>query len=111
MGYAGDYGIVNMILEDPHQGESPAKFSFVGFVKQPPGEAHRNRVHYLTARLAGRILARRPFRRKNDARFQCRRRPRPQTRDFMAAHEISNTGDFVLVDFNEETLAHGNKKS
>lgn len=108
MGYAGDYGIVNMILEDPHQGESLyAKILHRWFVAQPPAEAHRNRVKYLTARLREESLraARSPD--KKMRAYNVGAGPAREVQDFMAEHEISNLGDFTLVDFSEETLAHG----
>ena len=110
MGYAGDYGIVNMILEDPHQGESLyAKVLHRWFVKQPPAEAHRNRVKYLTERLNEQALraARSPG--KIMRAYNVGAGPAKEVQDFMAQHEISNLGEFTLVDFNEETLAYGEK--
>ena len=110
MGYAGDYGIVNMILEDPHQGESLyAKILHRWFVKQPPAEAHRNRVHYLTARLMEESLRVARSADKTMRVYNVGAGPAREVQDFMAAHEISNMGDFTLVDFSEETLAHGRK--
>src|SRR6185436_4876956 len=52
LGYAGDYQMVNMILGDPHQGGSLfGKVLNRWFIKQPPAEAHRNRIKYLTQKL------------------------------------------------------------
>jgi extracellular factor (EF) 3-hydroxypalmitic acid methyl ester biosynthesis protein len=49
LGYAGDYEMVNMILRDPYEGASLfAKIVNVCFLKNPPAEAHRNRIKYLT---------------------------------------------------------------
>jgi extracellular factor (EF) 3-hydroxypalmitic acid methyl ester biosynthesis protein len=110
MGYAGDYGIVNMILDDPHQGDSLyAKILHRWFVKQPPAEAHRNRVKYLTARLHEESLraARSPH--KTMRAYNVGAGPAREVQDFMAEHELANAADFTLVDFSEETLAHGKK--
>jgi extracellular factor (EF) 3-hydroxypalmitic acid methyl ester biosynthesis protein len=110
MGYAGDYGIVNMILEDPHQGESLyAKVLHRWFVKQPPAEAHRNRVKYLTARLYEESLRSSRLPGGKMRAYNVGAGPAREVQDFMAEHGISDTSDFTLVDFNEETLAYGKK--
>ena len=110
MGYAGDYGIVNMILDDPHQGDSLyAKIMHRWFVKQPPAEAHRNRVKYLTARLHEESLRAARSARKTMRAYNVGAGPAREVQDFMAEHDLSNAADFTLVDFSEETLAHGKK--
>ncbi len=110
MGYAGDYGIVNMILDDPHQGDSLyAKIMHRWFVKQPPAEAHRNRVKYLTTRLQEESLRMARSPQKKMRAYNVGAGPAREVQDFMAEHELSNAGDFTLVDFSEETLAHGKK--
>lgn len=110
MGYAGDYGIVNMILDDPHQGDSLyAKILHRWFVKQPPAEAHRNRVKYLTARLHEEAMRAARSPQKRMRAYNVGAGPAREVQEFMAAHELSNAGDITLVDFSEETLAHGKK--
>ena len=107
MGYAGDYGIVNMILDDPHQGDSLyAKILHRWFVAQPPAAAHRNRVNYLTARLHEETLraARSPG--KKMRAYNVGAGPAKEIQDFMAQHALADLGEFTLVDFNEETLVH-----
>ena len=107
LGYAGDYEVVNMILRDPHEGSSLyARLLNRWFIKQPPAEAHRNRVQHLTQRLleetarcraAGRV-----------ARFfnlGCG--PAKEIQDFMTDHAVSDHAEFTLLDFNEETVTHG----
>ena len=108
MGYAGDYGIVNMIMDDPHQGDSLyAKILHRWFVKQPPAEAHRNRVKYLTARLHEETMRAARSGVKKMRAYNVGAGPAREVQDFMAQHELSNLADFTLVDFSEETLAHG----
>src|SRR5262249_48777578 len=52
LGYAGDYEMVNMIARDPYEGSSLfAKAINLWFLKQPPAEAHRNRVEFLKEKL------------------------------------------------------------
>lgn len=107
LGYAGDYEVVNMILRDPHEGDSLyARLLNRWFIKQPPAEAHRNRVKQLTKRLleetarcqaAGRV-----------ARFfnlGCG--PAKEIQDFMTDYAVSDHAEFTLLDFNEETVTHG----
>jgi len=106
LGYAGDYALVNMILGDPHAGDSLyARLLNRWFIKQPPAEAHRNRIKHLTARLV-----------EESARCTAQGRelrvynlgcgPAGEIQEFMAHHASSNTAAFTLVDFNEETIAH-----
>jgi extracellular factor (EF) 3-hydroxypalmitic acid methyl ester biosynthesis protein len=110
MGYAGDYGIVNMILDDPHQGDSLyAKILHRWFVAQPPAVAHRNRVKYLTARLHEETLRALRSPGKKMRAYNVGAGPAKELQDFMAQHPCSDLGVFTLVDFNEETLVHAKK--
>jgi extracellular factor (EF) 3-hydroxypalmitic acid methyl ester biosynthesis protein len=105
MGYAGDYGIVNMILDDPHQGDSLyAKILHRWFVAQPPAAAHRNRVNYLTARLHEETLRAMRLPGKKMRVYNVGSGPAKEVQDFMAQHAIADHADFTLVDFNEETV-------
>lgn len=55
LGYAGDYEMVNMILNDLFEGASLfAKSVNYWFLMQALAAAHRNRIEYLIARLAAR---------------------------------------------------------
>lgn len=106
LGYAGDYAVVNMILHDPHAGDSLyAKLLNRWFIKQPPAEAHRNRIEYLTQKLleesARCDAAGRELRVYN---LGCG--PAGEIQNFMAQQPSSNAAAFTLVDFNEETIAH-----
>jgi extracellular factor (EF) 3-hydroxypalmitic acid methyl ester biosynthesis protein len=106
LGYAGDYEMVNMILRDAQEGGSLfAKVLNAWFVSQPPAEAHRNRIRYLTEKLVhetARVRTEgRPARIYN---LGCG--PAREVQDFFAAHEISNSAQFVLLDFNDETLQY-----
>jgi extracellular factor (EF) 3-hydroxypalmitic acid methyl ester biosynthesis protein len=106
LGYAGDYEMVNMILRDPYEGASLfAKIVNVCFLKNPPAEAHRNRIKYLTARLSEETRRVQKFGRR--ARFfnlGCG--PAKEIQDFMRADQFSDVADFTLLDFNDETLEH-----
>lgn len=107
LGYAGDYEMVNMILRDPYEGST--LFGRVlnrWFIKQPPAEAHRNRVVYLEDALrteALRLLrANRPLR-----VFNVGCGPAREIQTFLADAEISNNAEFTLLDFDKETLEVG----
>jgi extracellular factor (EF) 3-hydroxypalmitic acid methyl ester biosynthesis protein len=107
LGYAGDYEAVDMMLRSPHEGSTLfAKIINVWLLDQAPVRAHRNRVDYLSRKLAeeglrarmqghiGRVynLGCGPA-----AEIQCCLRDQPGT---------CNHLQFTLLDFNEETLAH-----
>jgi extracellular factor (EF) 3-hydroxypalmitic acid methyl ester biosynthesis protein len=105
MGYAGDYGIVNMILDDPHQGDSLyAKILHRWFVAQPPAAAHRNRVNYLAARLHEETLRALRLPGKKMRAYNVGAGPAKEVQDFMAQHAIADHAEMTLVDFNEETV-------
>ena len=106
LGYAGDYEMVNMILRDPQEGGSIfAKVLNVWFVSQPPAEAHRNRIRYLIQKLVQETL-----RVKNEGRsariYNLGCGPAQEVQDFFSQHDISDWGQFVMLDFNDETLQH-----
>jgi extracellular factor (EF) 3-hydroxypalmitic acid methyl ester biosynthesis protein len=106
LGYAGDYEMVNMILGDPYKGGSLfAKIVNVCFLKNPPAEAHRNRIKYLANKMAeetervqaagGRVKI-----------FNLGCGPAREVQDFMRLHDLSDNATFTLLDFNDETLEY-----
>jgi extracellular factor (EF) 3-hydroxypalmitic acid methyl ester biosynthesis protein len=106
LGYAGDYEMVNMILRDPLEGGSLfAKIVNVCFLKQPPAEAHRNRITYLLRKLADETS--RASRRGRPARiFNLGCGPAGEIQQFLKQDDASDSANFTLLDFNDETLAH-----
>ncbi|HEX7861062.1 MAG TPA: class I SAM-dependent methyltransferase [Verrucomicrobiae bacterium] len=106
LGYAGDYEMVNMILRDPYEGASLfAKIVNVCFLKNPPAEAHRNRIRYLTKRLDEETTrVHRLGRRAKIFNLGCG--PAKEIQDFMRQHDISDRATFTLLDFNDETIEH-----
>jgi extracellular factor (EF) 3-hydroxypalmitic acid methyl ester biosynthesis protein len=104
LGYAGDYEMVNMILRSPFEGGSLfAKLLNSFFLQVPPGEAHRNRIKFLTEMLERET--------RQNAKLGKRTRilnlgcgPAKEVQNFLAYHDISERADFVLLDFNDETL-------
>jgi extracellular factor (EF) 3-hydroxypalmitic acid methyl ester biosynthesis protein len=109
LGYAGDYEMVNMILRDPHEGASLfAKIVNVCFLKNPPAEAHRNRIKYLTRRLTeetSRAIATDVAGRRARI-FNLGCGPAKEIQDFMRETDLSDRASFTLLDFNDETIEH-----
>src|SRR5260221_10827270 len=106
LGYAGDYEMVNMIVRRPYEGSSLfAKIVNLWFIRQPPAEAHRQRLDYLeqkeleeTARVVGEARTARIF------SVACG--PAIEVQRFLIEKDVSNRAEFTLLDFNEETLQH-----
>jgi extracellular factor (EF) 3-hydroxypalmitic acid methyl ester biosynthesis protein len=106
LGYAGDYEMVNMILRDPYEGASLfAKIVNVCFLKNPPAEAHRNRIKYLSKTLeeeTKRVHA--EGRRAKILNLGCG--PAKEVQNFMREDDLSDRAVFTLLDFNDETIEH-----
>jgi extracellular factor (EF) 3-hydroxypalmitic acid methyl ester biosynthesis protein len=104
LGYAGDYEMVNMILRDPHEGGTLfAKLVNVVFLRNPPAEAHRNRIHYLLRHLGEetrRVAS--TGRRARILNLGCG--PAREIQLFLAEEAASDLADLTLLDFNAETL-------
>jgi extracellular factor (EF) 3-hydroxypalmitic acid methyl ester biosynthesis protein len=106
LGYAGDYEMVNMMLRDPQEGSSLfAKMFNVWLLQQGSAAAHRNRVSYLKQHLlAVTATAAREGRRARILNLGCG--PAREVQEFLAESELSNSAQFTLLDFNDETLRH-----
>jgi extracellular factor (EF) 3-hydroxypalmitic acid methyl ester biosynthesis protein len=104
LGYAGDYEMVNMILRSPYEGSSLfAKLVNTYFLTQPPAEAHRNRIKYLTERIVSETKRKaRPGRPAFIFNLGCG--PAAEIQEFLIQEDISDQAEFTLLDFNEETL-------
>ncbi len=106
LGYAGDYGMVNMILQNPYQGDSLyAKVVNAWFLNQLPAQAHRNRIKYLKRKLVEEIL-----RTRNQSRpariFNLGCGPAHEIQEFLGESDLCNHARFTLLDFNEETIQY-----
>lgn len=105
LGYAGDYEMVNMILNNKGQGTNTyAKIIDSILIRCGTAEAHRNRVKMLLAFLkqeTERVVKEegRPIKILN---IGCG--PAFEIQQFLQTSELSNNADFHLVDFNAETL-------
>jgi extracellular factor (EF) 3-hydroxypalmitic acid methyl ester biosynthesis protein len=108
LGYAGDYEMVNMLLRDPQEGSSVfAKLINAWFIAQPPAQAHRNRIEYLSQILIEETL--RTKSRDNANRvFSLGCGPAAEVQHFMSESPLSNQARFALLDFNDETLQYAN---
>jgi extracellular factor (EF) 3-hydroxypalmitic acid methyl ester biosynthesis protein len=110
IGHAGDYEMMNMIYRNQPEGRSLfEKLIHLLLVSQWPAKSVRNRIAHLgenilneTARVAragkiARIL-----------NVGCG--PAREVQDFLKETQLSNQADFMLMDFNEETLLHAGQK-
>jgi extracellular factor (EF) 3-hydroxypalmitic acid methyl ester biosynthesis protein len=106
LGYAGDYDVVNMIVLNRPQGASLfAKIVDAWFLKQPPAQAHRNRIDYLEQKLAEEVVRVSTSGRETRVlNLACG--PAQEVQHFLAKSIMSDQADFTLVDFNEETIRH-----
>ena len=110
IGYAGDYEMMNMIHRNQSEGRTLyEKLIHLLLVSQWPARSVRNRIAYLgeiivceTARVArmgktARIL-----------NIGCG--PAREVQNFLKETQLSNQADFMLMDFNNETLLHASQK-
>jgi extracellular factor (EF) 3-hydroxypalmitic acid methyl ester biosynthesis protein len=106
LGYAGDYEMVNMIVRDSHEGSSLfAKMINSWLLRQPPSEAHRNRIAYLTQKITEEtVRVVHEGRRARILSLGCG--PAIEVQRFLQTKDFSDRADFTLLDFNEETLGY-----
>jgi len=109
LGYAGDYELVNMMMSDPRQGGSLfAKIFNVWLLHQGSAAAHRNRIRILGQHLLEEAAtARREGRTARMLSLGCG--PAWEVREFLEQSELSNSTQFTLLDFDEETLQHASQ--
>lgn len=106
LGYAGDYEMVNMLLRDPLEGASLfAKMVNLWFLSQAPALAHRNRIIYLRQRLREEVQRVAGLgRRVRILNLGCG--PAAEIQQFLAEEALCDQADFLLLDFNDETLEY-----
>lgn len=110
LGYAGDYEMVNQILNDPRQGNS-TYFQIVNalFLQSAVAVAHRNRIDILVQRLnkeADRAAA--EGRQLRVLNVGCG--PAVEIQRFIAEYAEPERLVFELLDFSEETLAYSRSR-
>jgi extracellular factor (EF) 3-hydroxypalmitic acid methyl ester biosynthesis protein len=106
LGFAGDYEMVNMMMREPLEGTSLyAKIVNLWFLRQPPAEAHRNRILKLVENLqATTVRAVRLGRPAKILNVGCG--PVHEVQQFLRDSLLADRAQFTLIDFNEETLAY-----
>lgn len=106
LGYSGDYEMVNMMIRNPYEGGSLfAKVVNTWFLRQPPAEAHRNRIDYLVRKLVEETLrVTRAGGRVKVFNLACG--PAQEVQRYLLDNLLSDQVDFQLLDFNEETLQY-----
>ena len=106
LGYAGDYEMVNMMLRDPYEGETPyAQLINLFFLKAGPAEAHRNRIDILYSKIKEVALkAKKAGHKAKIFNFACG--PAIEIQKFIEGEEISENCEFTLLDFNKQTLQY-----
>ena len=104
LGYAGDYGMVELMLGNPYQGRSLfAKLLNNAFLETGPVQAHQNRILYLLSTLKEVVSARvAQGLRTRILNLGCG--PADEVRRFIETEEISQMCDFELLDFSSITL-------
>ncbi|WP_338844952.1 class I SAM-dependent methyltransferase [Massilia sp. W12] len=110
LGYAGDFQMVNQIMDDPRQGPS-TYFQIVNaaFLATPVATAHRNRIDILVdylVRLAER--AREEGRQYRVLNVACG--PAVEVQRFLQTYPEPDRIHFELLDFSEEALQWTNEK-
>lgn len=109
LGYAGDYEMVNMMVREPYEGSTMfAKLLNSFFLKTPPVVAHRNRITYMSTRLAeeARRCAAAGQRLKV---FNLGCGPAQEIQRFLRDEAVSDQVDFTLLDFNEQTVEYAGR--
>ncbi len=106
LGYAGDYEMVSMMLRDPYEGSSMfAKILNRLFLDTAPVVAHRNRITYLMQRLheeTERMAAQGKIARI----FNLGCGPAQEVQNFLIQDNLCDNADFLLLDFNDETITN-----
>jgi extracellular factor (EF) 3-hydroxypalmitic acid methyl ester biosynthesis protein len=110
IGYAGDYEMMNMIYRNQPEGRSLfEKLIHLLLVSQWPAKSVRNRIAHLGENILNETA--RVARTGKTARILnvgCG--AAKEIQDFLRDTPLSNQADFMLVDFNEETLLHAGQK-
>lgn len=110
LGYAGDYGMVNMMLADRRDGATTYTQLINSYFHQiGPTRAHRNRIDILTQSLTelGEKFSTQ-VQRAQILNMACG--PALEIQRFVRTQAVSSHCDFTLVDFNEETLQHAEER-
>lgn len=106
LGYAGDYGMVNLMLGNPYQGATLfGKLLNYAFLDTGPVVAHQNRINYLVATLRE-VAQERADRGLRTRVLNLGCGPAEEIQRFIEADPVAQNCDFELLDFNPETLRY-----
>ena len=110
LGYAGDYEMVNMILRNEFDGSSVfAKLLNHVLLQAPPAEAHRNRIDYLVAAIKESAERKaQSGQRLRVMNLGCG--PAEEVLRLLRSEEVTDVIDFVLLDFNDETIKYSRER-
>ncbi|MGH7942974.1 MAG: methyltransferase [Limisphaerales bacterium] len=105
-GYAGDFEVVNMIVRNQFEGDSLySRLINYWFLQQPPAQAHRNRIKYLTENL--RALAARTGGQGRPARvISVGCGPAHEVQNFLRDCHRADLMEFTFLDFEARALAY-----
>ena len=110
LGFAGDYGMVRLMLGSPYQGTTLfAKLLNSAFMKTGPVVAHQNRINYLVETLR-KVVTRRAAQGLRTRVLNLGCGPAEEVQRFLETESVSETCDFELLDFNPETLSYARQQ-
>lgn len=110
IGYAGDYEMMNMIYRNQPEGHTLfEKLIHLLLVSQWPARSVRNRAAHLREHLVAETArAARVGKVARILNVGCG--PAREVQDFLRVSPLSDQAEFLLMDFNEETLLHAGQK-
>ena len=107
LGYAGDYEMVNMMLNNKREGATTYTQLINNlYLQLAPAQAHRNRIRILINYLKS--VARNDRKRLRILNIGCG--PAKEIQEFIHHFPESGRYDFTLIDFNEETILYTENK-
>lgn len=110
LGYAGDYGMVNLMLGDPYQGVTLfAKLLNFAFLETGPVVAHQNRINYLVDTLRE-LATERAEKGLRTRVLNLGCGPAEEIQRLIESDAVAEHCDFELLDFNPETLRYTEKQ-
>lgn len=110
LGYAGDYGMVQLMLGDPYQGGTLfAKLLNFSFLETGPVIAHQNRIDYLVDTLKA-VAQERASAGLRTRVLNLGCGPAEEIQRLIEEDPLCELCDFELLDFNPETIRYTGEK-
>lgn len=104
LGYAGDYGMVQLMMGNPFHGKNlMAKLVNNACLETGPVKAHRNRIDYLVDALTS-VVSERARRGLRTRILNLGCGPAEEVQRFILQSDLAESCDFELLDFSEVTL-------